>query len=141
MSLSAIQSKIKVALATKFRRSIFVIGVHFVALVISWLNLVRIYPEGPIPFLETIGTSLFLGFMALPLSAGHLLQNLGPDAIMPVGGRPGLFFLELVISLTVFCSFLFFILKGNKTAGLTASMYMLLAAPYWGYYSFALMGI
>ena len=141
MSLSVIQSYVKNALATKLRRSIFVVGIHLLALVISWWNLVGIFPQEPMPFLESAGVSLFSGFMSLPLSAGHLLQNLGPDAIIPVGGRPGLFLLELLISLAMFCAFLFFIIKGNKTSGFVASLYMLIAAPYWGYYSFALMGI
>jgi hypothetical protein len=141
MSFSVIQSKIKIALSTKFRRLIFVVGVHFVALAISWLNLVRIYPKDPISFLDSTGMSLFLGFAALPLSAGHILQNLGPDAIIPISGRPSLFLLGLLVSSTVFGAFLFFIVRGNKILGFIASLYMFIAAPYWGYYSFALIGI
>ena len=93
------------------------------------------------PFLESAGVSLFAGFMSLPLSAGHLLQSLGHDAIIPVGGRPSLFLLGLLISLAMFCAFLLFIIRGKKLYGLVASLYILIAAPYWGYYSFALMGI
>ena len=141
MSFSVIPLSAKSFFSTKLRRSILVVGVHLIALTVSWWNLTRIYPQEPVPFLESIGVSLFLGFTALPLSAGHLLLNFGDDGIISVGGRPGLFLLEILISLLVFCAFILFITKGKKTFGVIASIYMFIAAPYWGYYSFALMGI
>jgi len=127
--------------STKLGRFGIVIGVHLIALIVSWWNLARIYPQEPVPFLESVAVSLFLGFITLPLSAGHLLVGLGDDGIISVGGRPDLFILELLISLLVFCAFLYFILKGKKIFGFIAVIYMFIAAPYWGYYSFALMGI
>jgi len=126
---------------TKLGRFSIVVGVHLIALNVSWWNLVRIYPQEPVPFLESVAVSLFLGFTALPLSAGHLLIGLGDEGIISVGGRPDLFVLELLISLLVFCAFLYFIFKGKKIFGFIATIYMLIAAPYWGYYSFALIGI
>ena len=104
--------------STKLGRFSIVVGVHLIALFVSWWNLVRIYPHEPVPFLESVAVSLFLGFTALPLSAGHLLIGLGDEGIISVGGRPGLFVLELLISLLVFCAFLYFIFKGKKYSDL-----------------------
>ncbi len=127
--------------STKRHRFMIVIAVYFLALTISWWNLNKIYPDEPISFLESVGVSLFLGFMALPLSAGHLLSQLGSNNVINVAGRPLLFLIELGVSLLVFFAFIIFVTKGNKLVGLFASIYMILAAPYWGYYSFGLVGI
>ncbi len=126
---------------TKISRLIYVALLYIIALVLSWVNLRRIYVDDPIPFLESVQISLIYGFIALPLSANHMIQNIGPSGVIPIAGMPDLFLVGVILSLIFIVSLLFFILKGNKTAGCFATLYLLLACPYWGYYSFGLSGI
>ncbi len=127
--------------STKVRRFIYVIGLHILALTISWWNLRRIYPDEPIDFAESALVSLMTGFISLPLSMMHLLQNLGDQAIISVSGRPLLILFECIISLSVFSGIILFVYIGSKWLRWVSTAYMLIAAPYWGYYSFALMGV
>ena len=119
--------------STKLRRFIYVVVLNFVALIISWINLSRIYPDDPHSFVESSAVSLITGFLSLHGSVSYLFANL-------FGKNTGSLFI-LIFSVFAFISMIVFILRGSKFAGWSITLYMLIAAPYWAYWGFAIMGI
>ena len=135
MSLS-----LRTQLASKRRALVSLLVVWTIATFVSEICLRSIYDDTDLPLLSSIATSSAFGLVSLPMSFLHLFMLKG-TGIIDVSGRPGLLGLCFLYRCGLSALQFLTITRRSKLLLLTTGILILLSAPYWAYYSQALMGV